>query len=242
MKVDACSLSGGRVFFSPVINRILRLSIPFLLGAGLLLLLYSIYDYGTFLQIFGLILVYFIPPAGKESIIPAAIAMGIPWLTICIAISFIDIISCLFMLWNFEVIGLIPFVGPYITHLMRKGSHTLEKHSWLERLYFFGLMFFVFLPLQGTGAISGTVLGKMAGMPPLEIFCAISIGATLHSLFIGLSAYALNKYLGLNLWYLVGFILATLVLIMAASYIWIRISGDHQEGDCDCEGEEIPAE
>ena len=163
MKAITDTFAGGTVFFSPVINRVLRLTIPFLLGAGLLLLLYSIYDYGTFLEISGLILVYFIPPAGKESIIPAAIAMGIPWITICISISIIDIISCLFMLWNFEVIGMIPFIGPHITRLMRKGSQTLEKHTWLERLYFFGLIFFVFLPLQGTGSISGTILGKMAG-------------------------------------------------------------------------------
>jgi len=203
------------------------------MGAGLILLLYSIYDYNTFLQLFGLILVYFIPPAGKESIIPAAIAMGIPWITICISISFIDIISCLFMLWNFDVLVLLPFVGQYIPRLMQRGRQTLAKHTWLERVCFIGLIFFVFVPLQGTGSISGTILGKMAGMPPLEIFCAISIGATLHSFFIGLSAYALNKYLGLNLWYLVAFILGIILLMTVATYIWYRISdpGKSEDGD-----------
>ncbi|MFH0967599.1 MAG: small multi-drug export protein [Methanobacteriota archaeon] len=232
MKALACTLSGGMVFFSPLINRILRLTIPFLMGTGLILLLYSIYDYNTFLQIFGLILVYFIPPAGKESIIPAAIAMGIPLITICISISFIDIISCLFMLWNFDVLVLLPFVGQYIPRLMRRGSQTLAKHTWLERVCFIGLIFFVFIPLQGTGSVSGTILGKMAGMPPLEIFLAISIGATLHSFFIGLSAYALNKYLGLNLWYLVVFILGVILLITIISFIWYRSTDIGNSGEC----------
>lgn len=237
MKALACTISGSMVFFSPVINRILRLIIPFLLGTGLILILYSIYDYNTFLQIFGLILVYFIPPAGKESIIPAAIAMGIPWMTICISISIIDIISCLFMLWNFDILVLLPFVGQYIPRLMRRGSQTLAKHTWLERVYFIGLVFFVFVPLQGTGSVSGTILGKMAGMPPLEIFCAISLGATLHSFLIGLSAYALNKYLGLNLWYLVGFILGVILLISVVTFVWYQ-GADQVSSDCDTGSEE----
>lgn len=207
-----------------MINRMLRVIIPFLMGFGMLLIIYSLYDYETFLQLTGLILVYFIPPAGKESIIPAAIAMGIPWLTICVTITFIDIITCLFMLWNFEILGLIPFIGPRLTHLMRMGSEKMTQHAWLERLYFVGLVLFVFVPLQGTGAGTGTILGKMAGMPPIEIFCAISIGASLHSLIIGLSAYALNKYLGLNLWYLVAFILGIIIIITIGSYIWYRVT------------------
>lgn len=222
MKPLGCTLSGGLVFFSPVINRILRLTIPFLIGIGMLLFYYSIYDYNTFLEVTSLAFLYFIPPAGKESLIPAAIAMGVPWLTICATLTLIDIISCLFMLWNFEILVLIPFLGPKLIQFMRKGNDTLSKYAWLERLYLVGLALFVFLPLQGTGAVSGTVLGKMAGMPPLEIFCAISIGSALHSLVIGLSAYALNKYLGLNLWYLVVVILGIIVVISVGSYFWYR--------------------
>jgi uncharacterized membrane protein len=223
LKAKIYTLSGNIVFYSPLINRILRLSIPFLMGAAFFLLLYSAYDYNTFLQIFGLTLVYYIPPSGKESIIPAAIALGVPWMTICITMSFIDIITCLFLLWNFDILGLIPFIGPYLTRLMQRGSRMLKERPWLERLYFIGLIFFVFLPLQGTGSISGTILGKMAGMPPFEIFCATGFGAILQSFLIGLSAYALNKYLGVNLWYVVASILGIIILVSAVSCIWYRI-------------------
>ncbi len=195
------------------------------MGIALLLVLYTLYDYQTFLQITGLILLYFIPPAGKESLIPAGIAMGIPLVTICSSIIVIDMISCLFMLWNFQVLGAVPFIGPWITRLMKRGTETLAKHAWLERLYLIGLIIFVFLPFQGTGAVSGTILGKMAGMPPIEIFSAITIGVTLHSFLIGFSAYALNKYLGLNLWFLVAFILGLLILIAIGSFFWYRTMG-----------------
>ena len=196
----------------------------------MLVVLYSLYSYNTFLELAGLVFLYFIPPAGKESLIPAAIAMKIPWFTICAVLTFIDIISCLFMLWNFEVLSRVPIIGPRLERLMRKGSEVFARNTWLERLYLVGLALFVFLPLQGTGAVSGTVLGKMAGMPSIEIFCAISIGSALHSLVIGISAYALNKYLGLNLWYLVAFILGVVVVVTVGSYIWFRITDqEHQD-------------
>jgi len=222
MKPLGCSLSGGLVFFSPLINRVLRIFIPVFLLIGVIFILYSVYDYDTFLELVGLMALYFIPPAGKESLIPAAIALGIPWFTICAVLTLIDIVCCLFMLWNFEVLVKVPILGPRLIQLMRKGSAFLASHAWLERLYLVGLALFVFLPLQGTGSISGTVLGKMAGMPSIEIFCAISFGSALHSIVIGLSVYALNKYFGLNLWYLVVFILGIVIVASVGSYLWYR--------------------
>lgn len=230
MKALGCSLCGGLIYFSPIINRALRLTVPFILGACLLGILYSVYDYHRFLEIAGLLFVYFIPPAGKESVIPAAIAMGIPWMTICLSLIVVDILCCLFMLWNFEILGMIPFLGPHITRLMRRGSETISRHAWLERIYFIGLTFFVFIPFQGTGSIAGTILGKMAGMPPVEIFLSVTIGATLQSFFIGLSAYALNKYFGLNLWYLVAFILGLILILTVGSYLWHRFINPAKNG------------
>jgi uncharacterized membrane protein len=187
--------------------------------------LYTLYDYETFLEMAGLFLLYFIPPAGKETIIPAAIALGIPWITVCLSVVFIDIACCLFLLWNFEVLGLIPIIGPRLTQMMRKGSIFLTNHPWLERFFLIGLIAFVLIPFQGTGAVSGTILGKMAGMPQIEIFFAITVGSTLQSFLIGLSVYALNKYLGLDLWYVVAFFIGIIVLFSIGTFIWYRLCG-----------------
>jgi uncharacterized membrane protein len=231
VKTAGSPCSGRLIKLSPGINRVLRLIIPFVLSACLLGVIYSLYDYETFLEITGLLLVYFIPPAGKESLIPAAIAMGIPWLTICLSLIMVDLLCCLFMLWNFEVLGALPFIGPWINRIIRKGSEKISKHTWLEGLYVIGLMIFVFLPFQGTGSVSGTVLGKMAGIPQIEIFMAVGIGATLQSFLIGLSAYALNRYFGLNLWYLVAFILGIIILITLGSFLWYSLFNRDKTGN-----------
>lgn len=200
----------------PGAYRAILLAVPFILGILLILALRVVYDYNRFIQIAGLVLLYFIPPAGKETIIPAAIALGFPWQVICFSITYIDLISCLFMLWNFDLICRIPVIGGWILSLVQNGTDYLSRHPWIERFCFIGLATFVFLPLQGSGSVGGSILGRILGMSPVRIFLAITAGATLHSLVIGLSMYAIQEYLDLNLWL---FVLFFLVIVLATSTV-----------------------
>ena len=166
--------------------------IPILLGVILILALWLLYDTERFFQITGLIFLYFIPPAGKESIIPTAIAFGFPWQVVCFVFTYVDIVLCLFMLWNFDIICKIPFMGKWIHYLVQNGSVFLSIHLWVERFCFIGLSTFV------------------------QIFIAVLIGTILQSYLIGLSMYAIQEYLNLNLWYLVILII---ILVLVTSSI-----------------------
>ena len=59
IKPLGCYISGGLIWFSPVINRILRLTIPFLIAGALVGVLFWLYDDTTALQLGGLLLLYF---------------------------------------------------------------------------------------------------------------------------------------------------------------------------------------
>jgi len=198
----------------PGLYRAFFLSLPFFLGFLLILGLRLIYDNTKFFQILGLVLLYFVPPTGKESIIPAGIALGFPWQVICFAIIYIDAISCLFMLWNFDLICQVPFLGRWINYIVQTGGDYLSRHQWIERFCFVGLTTFVFLPLQGSGGVGGSILGRMLGMSQVRIFLAILIGSAIHSITIGLSMFAIQEYLNLNLWY---FVIPILILVLLTS-------------------------
>lgn len=213
-----CYISGGLIWFSPVITRILRLTIPFILVGCLIGVIFWFYDDTTALQLGGLLLIYFIPPAGKETIIPAGIALGFPFQVMCLSIVSVDIACCLFMIWNFELICNVPYLGSLIQYLIRKGESFLSEHRWLERLYFIGLILFVFFPLQGTGSVSGSIIGKMLGLKSIEIFTAITIGTIFSSFLIGYSVYALQEYLDVNVWYILIAVMILLIGIPAVSY------------------------
>lgn len=181
-------------------------------------LLFWLYDATAALKLGGLLLLYFIPPAGKESIIPAGIALGFPFQIVSFSVVLVDIACCLFMVWNFELICNVPYLGNVIRYLIMKSEIYLNEHRWLERLYFVGLIMFVFFPLQGTGSISGSIIGKMLGLKTIEIMGAITIGSVLSSFLIGYSVYALNEYLDINVWSILATIMITLVLIPVLLY------------------------
>lgn len=202
------------------IYRLLLFAIPFILGILLILTLRIIYDNQQFIQIVSLIFLYFIPPAGKESIIPAAIALGFSWQTVCFIFTYVDMALCLFMLWNFDFVCKIPILGRWIYFLVQNGSNYLSNHRWVERFCFIGLITFVFLPLQGSGSIGGSILGRILGMNPFQIFTAVLIGTLLQSYIISASMYAIQEYLNVNLWYLV---IPALLLVLVTSTLSLII-------------------
>jgi uncharacterized membrane protein len=201
------------------IHRVLLFAIPFILGSLLILTLWIMYDYQQFIQIVSLIFLYFIPPAGKESIIPAAIALGFSWQVVCFVFTYVDMVLCTFMLWNFDVVCRIPILGRWISFLVQNGSNYLSKHRWIERFCFIGLATFVFLPLQGSGSIGGSILGRILGMNPSKIFSAVLAGTILQSYIIGMSMFAIQEYLDVNLWYLVIPVLVLVFIMSTFSFM-----------------------
>ena len=184
-------------FFSPII---IGLIVIYLVGLSL----------GSNLQIkfYPLITGYFFPPLGKETIIPAGIALGIHKLTMGLAIAFVDIIVALFLVWNYDLAKKIPFIGKFMIKVEDIGKSSSEKYGWIKPLRFIGIILFVMVPFQGSGGLVGSILGRLIGMRPWTIFIAISIGAITGCLLIAYFSDALITI------FLRNFMLGLLILIV----------------------------
>lgn len=92
-----------------------------------------------------------------------------------------------FLLWDlFLVIAkkvniLNRFVNFYLKNLQKRSQKTIEKYG------FWGLMFFVAIPLPGTGAYSGALIAEIFGMNKLKAFIAISLGVIIAGLIVTLA-------------------------------------------------------
>ena len=128
---------------------LLKFFSPFLMTVGYFVLLWAIMTERGFLDLSKLMFLYFIPPLGKESIIPIGIAQGIPWMVLAFSIAFVDVVVCLFLIWNFDLAKKLPFIGSGIRRVQLKGASILESMPWVERLTFFGIVIFVMIPFQG---------------------------------------------------------------------------------------------
>ena len=177
----------------------LRLLIPPLLAVIFFIMCFLVLPRDRILILGGLMIAYFIPPSGKESIIPIGIGLGIPWWLMALTLTLLDVITCLFMIMNFAIMLRVPRLGPWIEKTTATGRDFMAEHPWMARWRIPGVAFFVMLPLQGTGGVGATVVGLMAGLTPGEILFAVGTGAAVESLAFALGSELIWRLIMANL-------------------------------------------
>lgn len=151
-----------------------------------------------FFTMLGLMVTYLLPPAGKETVIPIGIALGIPWWYMALSIVMIDVETGLFMALNFDLSYRIPFFGPLLLDLTKKTKQFITYHHWLAGLWFFAIVLMVMVPVLGSGGIRGSVAGKILGINNLLVFLAILVGALIGCFGIALGSNAILTHLCVN--------------------------------------------
>ncbi|MDD1706768.1 MAG: small multi-drug export protein [Methanoregulaceae archaeon] len=169
----------------------------------------------------GLMIAYFIPPSGKESLIPVGIALGIPWWLMAFTLAFLDVVTALFMILNFDLVLRLPYIGPWATKFLNSGTAFMAERPWLSRWRILGVAFFVFLPLQGTGGVGATIVGMMTGLNPGEILLAIGIGASVECLVFAIGSELILNLILTN--FILGVTVALLVILTAAAGMFMYI-------------------
>lgn len=178
----------GALLQNPYLIGLIKFILPLAIIPAIFAALYLTEPYQQFLVLSSLIVAYFIPPAGKETIIPIAILMGYPWWLIMLVIFLLDVAVSLFIVWNFDLALKVPLIGRLLESGMAVARRYTESQPWLRRLSTVGLILFVFFPLQGTGAMNGAILGRLLGLDKFRVFSCVCIGSFTSSLAIALGA------------------------------------------------------
>lgn len=184
--------------FSAMPYRAVALLIPVCVLSLHLAVMAATLPYTLFLTMIGLMVAYILPPAGKETVIPVGIALGIPWWYMALSIAMIDIEAGLFMALNFDLAFKIPYLGPMLVSLTQKTEQVIEHQRWIGRLYFFGIMLFVMVPGLGSGGFRGAIAGKLLGMHTYLVLLAILAGALAGCFIIALGSAAIISQLCSN--------------------------------------------
>jgi len=180
-------------------------------------------------KIWPLLVAYFFPPFGKETVIPLGVGFLKDGLTIplinlhvnpvsinpismALAVAFIDIVVALFLVWNYDLAKKIPLIGNFMVKVEDIGKTSSTKYGWIKPLRFIGIALFVMVPFQGSGGLVGSIIGRLIGMKPWNIFFAISIGAITGCLLIAYFADALRLVFIQN--FLVGILIIIILVII----------------------------
>lgn len=207
--------------------RLVKFFLPIFLGLGVYGLWYLVSD--ELSKIWPLLIAYFFPPFGKETIIPLGVGIlkrgltvpilnlhvkpvSVHPLSMALSVAFIDIIVALFLIWNYELAKKIPFVGNFMERVERLGEKSSSKYSWVKPLRFIGIILFVMVPFQGSGGLVGSIIGRLIGMKPWSIFLGISIGAITGCVLISYFTDIILSVLVKN--FLLGLLLLVVILIV----------------------------
>ena len=122
----------------------------------------------------------------------AAKLMGIPLLTANVLCIIGNIIPVPFILWFITPIftwlkGTKPF-RPMVEKLENK---AMSKKDQIEKYQFWGLMFFVGIPLPGTGAWTGALIASLLNMPFKKAFPATVLGILMAAIIMDIVSYGL---------------------------------------------------
>jgi uncharacterized membrane protein len=186
--------------------------IPFIIGLGIIVSISFLLGENLQLKFLSLISGYFFPPLGKETIIPGGIIAGINPMIMALSIAFVDIIVALFLVWNYDLAKKIPLIGNFIVKIETIGRKSSSKYNWIKPLRFIGIMLFVMVPFQGSGGLVGSIVGRLIGMKPWNIFFAISTGAVAGCLMIAYFADVILSIFIRN--FLLGFLIIMIILIL----------------------------
>lgn len=168
------------------------------------------------LEIYSLLVAYYVPPAGKESIIPIATSIGITPLAISLAITANDMLVCLFMIWNMTYLKKLPYVGKGLVYSEKKGREMAKKYRSFRSIEFIGLIIFIAFPFKGSGGVMGTFLGLIMGMHPYKILFAMFVGTFFGALAIAYGSDYIWRYVPLSLpeiWLIIIIFIEVLIII-----------------------------
>ena len=210
------------------LDRGLRLALPFLILAIHLLVLSLALGSGAMLALAALMVIYELPPAGKETVIPLGILSGFPWWAVAGSIALVDVEVGLFMVWNFDLAERIPILGPWIRRFVLAGREFLAERPWLTRLYFFGIVVMVMVPFFGSGGVRGSIVGRLLGMSRREVMGAITLGAVIGSFGIAVATLYLQQAFLENLF--AGAAGVLLLIAAGGALYWIAMRFLGREG------------
>ncbi|MHC1626096.1 MAG: small multi-drug export protein [Methanoculleaceae archaeon] len=174
----------------------LRSAVPLIVAGGYLGVLWLILPHSTFLVTAGLMGAYFIPPAGRESLIPLGIAAGIPWWLMVVSLTVTDVVTALVVAVNFDLAARIPVVGRVLDGVVHEMESYLEAHPVVREFSLAGLILFIFVPVFGSGGIGGSVAGRLIGLSPSRVVMAMAVGSGLSCLAIAAGSEVLYRFLG----------------------------------------------
>jgi uncharacterized membrane protein len=145
--------------------------------------------------VYGGMVLYLVAPVGTEVVIPLVVVrlklLGAPDYVVAIgimSIPMVDVFAALFIAWNWDLIERVPRLGGLVRRVEEKCHAIIARRKWGEGATLTALATYVALPVQMTGGLFGSVLGRVMGIERKRVFLAVVAGSLAGAVPMGLLA------------------------------------------------------
>jgi uncharacterized membrane protein len=138
-------------------------------------------------------------------------------------VLYLDMLVAFFLTYNLDYAYRIPYLGRRLEGLQDHGRDVVAERPWVRKVTFFGVILFVMFPLTGTGAVGGSIFGRLLGLSRIRTLTGIFVGSVAGCLGMALLADAAARVLPDQVRKSVWFELIGLsVLLLLAFFLWLR--------------------
>ncbi len=104
-----------------------------------------------------------------------------------------DLMTASLLVFHSSFLFRLPWIGARLLEVVEDGRFILRSNPWMKRVTFFGLVGFVMFPLAATGAVGGSIFGRLLGMSRLATFIGVMTGSLLGCAPMYFGANALRR-------------------------------------------------
>jgi len=194
--------------------------------------------------VWGGMITYLLAPVGTEVVIPA-IRVGLlsvsaaPWefALAVLGVVLVDVFTALWVAWNWDLVERVPRLGWVVRRVEHRCHAILAKKKWGERATLAALAAYVAMPVQMTGGLFSSVMGRMMGIDKVRVFAAVSAGSAIGAVPMAIVAWVAGPSILVALQsptvQTVGIaagILTAIAFIAAVAYLYVRGKRNEDRG------------
>ena len=143
---------------------------------------------------------YLLAPVGTEVVVPVVVILlqeaGAATHVVVLgvaSIALVDVFTALFFLGNWDLVERTPYVGRGLRRVEDKCRAVIARKKWGEGATLTALALYVALPVQMTGGLFGSVLGRVLGMDKVKVFLAVTAGSLAGAVPMGIVAWLAGR-------------------------------------------------
>jgi uncharacterized membrane protein len=144
-------------------------------------------------------------------------------------VVYIDIATALILLAGIHHLDRLPGLGRRLANARASSARMLAHSPWMHRVAWLTLAGFVAVPLNGTGALVGAVLGRTLGLSRVAIVAATACGSITVSIALAVaSGYWANRINDLAARPNLGLIVVATMLTLTVVTSRLALGGPHR--------------